>query len=87
MRTPKALKLAYASARAEGIVYDTPWTGRRVIGMSDCLRGGSSDFIAAGRAEYRWPGHRVQSFGRFVEQPHTQRFLDAPLGSEIPTTL
>jgi predicted choloylglycine hydrolase len=29
----------YAPSRAEGIVYDTAWTGRRVIGMSDCLWG------------------------------------------------
>jgi predicted choloylglycine hydrolase len=29
----------YAPSRAEGIVYDTCWTGRRVIGMSDCLWG------------------------------------------------
>jgi predicted choloylglycine hydrolase len=29
----------YPVARAEGIVYSTAWTGRRVIGMSDCLWG------------------------------------------------
>ena len=29
----------YAPSRAEGIVYDTGWTGRQVIGMSDCLWG------------------------------------------------
>jgi predicted choloylglycine hydrolase len=29
----------YPAARAEGIVYSTAWTGRRVIGMSDCLWG------------------------------------------------
>ncbi len=29
----------YSVARAEGIVYSTAWTGRRVIGMSDCLWG------------------------------------------------
>jgi predicted choloylglycine hydrolase len=29
----------YPATRAEGIVYSTAWTGRRVIGMSDCLWG------------------------------------------------
>jgi len=29
----------YPASRAEGIVYCTAWTGRRVIGMSDCLWG------------------------------------------------
>jgi predicted choloylglycine hydrolase len=29
----------YPASRAEGIVYSTAWTGRRVIGMSDCLWG------------------------------------------------
>jgi predicted choloylglycine hydrolase len=29
----------YPASRAEGIVYSTGWTGRRVIGMSDCLWG------------------------------------------------
>jgi predicted choloylglycine hydrolase len=29
----------YAPSRAEGIIYGTSWTGRRVIGMSDCLWG------------------------------------------------
>jgi predicted choloylglycine hydrolase len=29
----------YAASRAEGIIYSTAWTGRRVIGMSDCLWG------------------------------------------------
>ena len=29
----------YPPSRAEGIVYSTAWTGRRVIGMSDCLWG------------------------------------------------
>jgi predicted choloylglycine hydrolase len=29
----------YPASRAEGIVYRTEWTGRRVIGMSDCLWG------------------------------------------------
>jgi predicted choloylglycine hydrolase len=29
----------YPASRLEGIVYDTRWTGRRVIGMSDCLWG------------------------------------------------
>ena len=29
----------YPASRAEGIVYRTSWTGRRVIGMSDCLWG------------------------------------------------
>jgi predicted choloylglycine hydrolase len=29
----------YPAGRAEGIVYSTAWTGRRVIGMSDCLWG------------------------------------------------
>jgi predicted choloylglycine hydrolase len=39
-------------------------------------------YPATGRAEYRWPNHRtVQSFARFVEQSHTQRYADAPLQS------
>jgi predicted choloylglycine hydrolase len=29
----------YPASRLEGIVYSTSWTGRRVIGMSDCLWG------------------------------------------------
>jgi predicted choloylglycine hydrolase len=29
----------YPADRAEGLVYSTAWTGRRVIGMSDCLWG------------------------------------------------
>ena len=29
----------YPASRAEGLVYSTAWTGRRVIGMSDCLWG------------------------------------------------
>jgi predicted choloylglycine hydrolase len=29
----------YPASRAEGIAYSTAWTGRRVIGMSDCLWG------------------------------------------------
>lgn len=29
----------YPPSRAEGIVYSSSWTGRRVIGMSDCLWG------------------------------------------------
>ena len=29
----------YPASRVEGIVYRTSWTGRRVIGMSDCLWG------------------------------------------------
>ena len=29
----------YPAARAEGIICSTAWTGRRVIGMSDCLWG------------------------------------------------
>ncbi len=29
----------YPASRAEGIVYRSSWTGRRVIGMSDCLWG------------------------------------------------
>jgi predicted choloylglycine hydrolase len=29
----------YPASRLEGIVYHTAWTGRRVIGMSDCLWG------------------------------------------------
>ena len=29
----------YPASRAEGIVLSTQWTGRRVIGMSDCLWG------------------------------------------------
>ncbi len=29
----------YPASRAEGVVYSTAWTGRRVIGMSDCLWG------------------------------------------------
>lgn len=29
----------YPASRAEGIVYHSRWTGRRVIGMSDCLWG------------------------------------------------
>jgi predicted choloylglycine hydrolase len=29
----------YPMARLEGIIYSTEWTGRRVIGMSDCLWG------------------------------------------------
>jgi predicted choloylglycine hydrolase len=29
----------YPASRTEGIVYRTSWTGRRVIGMSDCLWG------------------------------------------------
>lgn len=29
----------YPASRAEGVVYLTGWTGRRVIGMSDCLWG------------------------------------------------
>jgi predicted choloylglycine hydrolase len=45
-------------------------------------------FPGAGRAEYRWPGHcAVQTFGRFVEQQHTQSYANASLGPEIPTTL
>jgi predicted choloylglycine hydrolase len=45
-------------------------------------------FPAAGRAEYRWPGHSVvQSFGRFVEHQRTQRCADVPLAREIPTKL
>jgi hypothetical protein len=45
-------------------------------------------FPATGHAEYRWPGQcAVQSFGRFVEQCHTQRYADAPLMTERPTTL
>jgi predicted choloylglycine hydrolase len=45
-------------------------------------------YPADGRAEYRWPGRSaVQSFGRFVEQRHTQRYADAPPGREIPTVL
>jgi predicted choloylglycine hydrolase len=45
-------------------------------------------FPAAGRVEYRWPERSaVQSFGRFVERRHTQRYADAPLEREIPTKL
>jgi predicted choloylglycine hydrolase len=45
-------------------------------------------FPAAGRAEYRWPGHSVvQSFGRFVEHQRTQRYADVPLARETPTKL
>jgi predicted choloylglycine hydrolase len=29
----------YPAARTEGVVYETAWTGRRVIGTSDCLWG------------------------------------------------
>jgi predicted choloylglycine hydrolase len=29
----------YPASRIEGIIYSTAWTGRRVIGMSDCLWG------------------------------------------------
>ena len=29
----------YPASRAEGIIVSTAWTGRRVIGMSDCLWG------------------------------------------------
>jgi Acyl-coenzyme A:6-aminopenicillanic acid acyl-transferase len=29
----------YPASRLEGIIYSTSWTGRRVIGMSDCLWG------------------------------------------------
>jgi predicted choloylglycine hydrolase len=29
----------YPATRAEGLIYETAWTGRRVIGMSDCLWG------------------------------------------------
>jgi predicted choloylglycine hydrolase len=33
---------------------------------------------AAGRAEYRWPGHSMpQSFGRFTERRHAQRYPEA----------
>jgi predicted choloylglycine hydrolase len=27
----------YPASRAEGIILSTAWTGRRVLGMSDCL--------------------------------------------------
>jgi predicted choloylglycine hydrolase len=43
-------------------------------------------FPIEGRAEYRWPGHSVvQSFERFAERRHTQRYADEPLETAIQT--
>jgi predicted choloylglycine hydrolase len=54
----------YPASRAEGIVYSTAWTGRRVIGMSDCLWGLLDGVNDAGlAASLTFGGRRVVGNG------------------------
>ena len=54
----------YPATRAEGIVYSTEWTGRRVIGMSDCLWGLLDGVNDAGlAASLTFGGRRVVGDG------------------------
>jgi predicted choloylglycine hydrolase len=54
----------YPASRAEGIVYSTGWTGRRVIGMSDCLWGLLDGVNDAGlAASLTFGGRRVVGRG------------------------
>jgi predicted choloylglycine hydrolase len=50
----------YPASRLEGIVYSTSWTGRRVIGMSDCLWGLLDGINDAGLAASLTFGGRPQ---------------------------
>jgi predicted choloylglycine hydrolase len=54
----------YPPSRAEGIIYSTAWTGRRVIGMSDCLWGLLDGMNDAGLAvSLTFGGRRVVGDG------------------------